>query len=194
MSNGPNLSRTVAIDVLFSINSAVVFDFMYFRFCPSKAKSMSWRIGKTRQRGFKKSAEELWMGIPTLRQYIDPTMPFATIGNGVQICSVFNFQIAMHRLMTQDESCVNRQCVLQKRKINMRLAAAFCLFMGTSPISFGLLGGSGNTLKLEMTTKLKDKQTLIATVRDLLKVCLFPGPPLFSLQTTFLGLNFMKKG
>jgi hypothetical protein len=40
MSNGPNLSRTAAIDVLFSINSAVVFDFMYFRFRPSKAKSI----------------------------------------------------------------------------------------------------------------------------------------------------------
>ncbi len=40
MSNGPNLPRTAAIDVLFSINSAVVFDFMYFRFRPSKAKSI----------------------------------------------------------------------------------------------------------------------------------------------------------
>ncbi len=34
----PNLSRTAGIDVLFSINSAVVFDFIYFRFRPSKAK------------------------------------------------------------------------------------------------------------------------------------------------------------
>jgi hypothetical protein len=34
--------------------------------------------------------------------------------------------------------------------------------MGTSPINFGLLGGNGNTLKLDMTTKLKDKQTSIA--------------------------------
>jgi hypothetical protein len=40
VSNGPNLSRTAVIDVLFSINSAVVFDFMYFRFRPSKAKSI----------------------------------------------------------------------------------------------------------------------------------------------------------
>jgi hypothetical protein len=38
VSNCPNLARTAAIDVLFSINFAVVFDFMYFRFCPSKAK------------------------------------------------------------------------------------------------------------------------------------------------------------
>jgi hypothetical protein len=34
----PNLSRTAAINVLFSINFAVVFDFMYFRFRPSKEK------------------------------------------------------------------------------------------------------------------------------------------------------------
>ncbi len=34
----PNFARTAAIDVLFSINFAVVFDFIYFRFRPSKAK------------------------------------------------------------------------------------------------------------------------------------------------------------
>jgi hypothetical protein len=145
-----------------------------------------------RQRGFKKSAEELRTGITMLRQYIDATMPVAPIGNGVQICSVFNFQIlfceffflfAAHRLMIR---CVNRQSAVQKRKKNMRLAAAFCLFMGTSPISFGLIGGNGNTLKLEMTTKLKDKQTSIATVRDLLRTfATFSAPPFFSLQTTF---------
>jgi hypothetical protein len=53
------------------------------------------------------------MSIPALRQYIGATMPVAPIGNGVQICSVFNFQIlfrgffflfAAHRLMMQDYS------------------------------------------------------------------------------------------
>jgi hypothetical protein len=34
----PNFARTAAVDVLFSINFAVVFDFIYFRFRPSKAK------------------------------------------------------------------------------------------------------------------------------------------------------------
>ncbi len=34
----PNLARTAAIEVRFSINFAVVFDFIYFRFRPSKAK------------------------------------------------------------------------------------------------------------------------------------------------------------
>ena len=38
VSNGPNLSRTAAIEVRFSLNFAVVFDFTYFRFRPSKAK------------------------------------------------------------------------------------------------------------------------------------------------------------
>jgi hypothetical protein len=86
--------------------------------------------------------------------------------------------------------CVNRQCAVQKRTKNMRQAAAFCLFMGTSPINFGLLGGNGNTLKFEMITKLKDKQTSIATVRDLLQTfATFPAPPFFSLQTTFKGVN-----
>jgi hypothetical protein len=33
-----NMFLTAAIDVLFSVNFAVVFDFMYFRFLPSKAK------------------------------------------------------------------------------------------------------------------------------------------------------------
>ncbi len=34
----PNLARTAAIEVRFSLNFAVVFDFIYFRFRPSKAK------------------------------------------------------------------------------------------------------------------------------------------------------------
>ncbi len=38
VSKDHNLSRTAAIDVLFSIYFAVVFDFIYFRFRPSKAK------------------------------------------------------------------------------------------------------------------------------------------------------------
>ncbi len=38
VSNCPNLARTPAIEVRFSLNFAVVFDFIYFRFRPSKAK------------------------------------------------------------------------------------------------------------------------------------------------------------
>jgi hypothetical protein len=34
-----------------------------------------------------------------------------------------------------------------KEKKYMRIPAAFCLFMGTSLIDFGLIAGSGKTLK-----------------------------------------------
>jgi hypothetical protein len=37
----PNLARTAAIEACLPVNFAVVFDFTYFRFLPSKAK----RIG-----------------------------------------------------------------------------------------------------------------------------------------------------
>ncbi len=40
MPNAPNMSLTTAMDVLFFLNFAIVFDFMYFRFRPSKAKSI----------------------------------------------------------------------------------------------------------------------------------------------------------
>ncbi len=40
MPNVHNMSLTAAINVLFSVNFVVVFDFMYFRFRPSKAKSI----------------------------------------------------------------------------------------------------------------------------------------------------------
>jgi hypothetical protein len=36
VSKVPNMSWTAAIDVLFSIHFAVVFDFIYFRFRPIK--------------------------------------------------------------------------------------------------------------------------------------------------------------
>jgi hypothetical protein len=52
----PNLSRTAAIDVLFSINFAVVFDFMYFRFRPSKAISKG-KVLTNRQHAAKRVQE-----------------------------------------------------------------------------------------------------------------------------------------
>ncbi len=57
MSNDPNLARTAAIDVLFFINLAVIFDFMYFRFRPSKAKSLS--IVLTNRQNAAKRAQEI---------------------------------------------------------------------------------------------------------------------------------------
>ncbi len=40
VANNRNWSRTAAIEVFLAFNFAVVFDFMYFRFRPSKAKSI----------------------------------------------------------------------------------------------------------------------------------------------------------
>jgi hypothetical protein len=69
--------------------------------------------------------------------------------------------------------------------------AAFCLFMGTSPKDCALLGGNGNTLKLEMTTKFKDKQTSIATVRDLLRTfATFPATLLSHCRLYTFKSNF----
>jgi hypothetical protein len=60
--------------------------------------------------------------------------------------------------------------------------------VGTSPIDFALLGGTGNRLKSKTKAKLKEKQTLIAMVQDpLLMFAIFLAPPSFSLQTTFKG-------
>jgi hypothetical protein len=52
------MSLTVAIDVLFSVNFAVVFDFMYFRFRPSKAKSIG-NVPTNRQNAAKRVQEIL---------------------------------------------------------------------------------------------------------------------------------------
>ncbi len=146
MANDRNWSQTAAIEVCLLFNFAVVFDYMYFRFRPSKAKSIG-NVLTNRQNaancssprnlkgGFleffffmndtqhsficlpsdttvsedagieprtvattalavrrsKKSAEELRKDTPAQRQYIDATMHPAPIGNGVQICSVYNF-------------------------------------------------------------------------------------------------------
>jgi hypothetical protein len=55
--------------------------------------------------------------------------------------------------------------------------SAFCLFMGTSTKNCGLLDRNGNTLKLKMTAKLKDKKTSIATARGLYRMyATFPTP------------------
>jgi hypothetical protein len=51
-----NMSLTVAIDVLFSVKFAVVFDFMYFRFRPSKAISVG-NVQTNRQNAAKRVQE-----------------------------------------------------------------------------------------------------------------------------------------
>ncbi len=56
MPNVHNMSLTAAIDVLFSVNFAVVFDFMYFRFRPSIAKSIGYVL-PNRQNATKRAQE-----------------------------------------------------------------------------------------------------------------------------------------
>ena len=56
VSNCPNLARTVAIEVRFSLNFAVVFDFIYFRFRPSKVKSIG-NVLPNRQNAAKRPQE-----------------------------------------------------------------------------------------------------------------------------------------
>ncbi len=56
MPNIHNMSLTAAIDVLFSVNFAVVFDFIYFRFRPSKAKSIG-NVQPNRQNAAKRAQE-----------------------------------------------------------------------------------------------------------------------------------------
>jgi hypothetical protein len=116
----PNLARPAAIEVCLPFNFAVVFDFTYFRFRPSKAKSIGDVLTNRHNaancclhREWKNSAESLGIGILALRQYIDATIHPAPLGNGVQICSVYNFSIlfrgffflcAAHPLMAQTDS------------------------------------------------------------------------------------------
>jgi hypothetical protein len=45
------LAQTAAIEVCLPFNFAVVFDFTYFRFRPSKAKSIGDVLTKKAQRG-----------------------------------------------------------------------------------------------------------------------------------------------
>jgi hypothetical protein len=54
--NVHNMSLIAAIDVLFSVNFAVVFDFMYFHFRPSKAKSIG-NVPTNRQNAAKRVQE-----------------------------------------------------------------------------------------------------------------------------------------
>ncbi len=73
--------QIVAIDVLLAFNLAVVFILMYFRFRPSRAKSIGTVLTNRQNAAncclhgeINKSAEELRIGILALRQFIDATM------------------------------------------------------------------------------------------------------------------------
>ncbi len=83
MSNCPNLARTAAIEVRFSLNFAVVFVFMYFRFRPSKAKWIGdvltnrYNAANYLQRSF---FLKYFCFCVIRRFYIDATIPLAPLG------------------------------------------------------------------------------------------------------------------
>jgi hypothetical protein len=78
-----------------------------------------------------------------------------------------------------------------KRKKTMYQVAAFCLFMRTSPINFGLLGGNGNMyIEMEKTGKQNSKQISIATVLDLkLPYAIFLAPLISHYRLPLSGLD-----
>jgi hypothetical protein len=76
-------------------------------------------------------------------------------------------------------------CVIKEKK-SIDLIAAFCLFVRPSPISFALLGGTGNRLKSKTTANLKEKKNLDRHgPRPITNICHLLSPPSLSLQTTF---------
>ncbi len=110
-------------------------------------------------------------------------MYLAPIGNTVRICCVkFDFAdfflFTPQRLVTQDD--LVRQYAMRVVKEKKTKVAKFGLFVRTSPIDFALLGGTRNRLKSKMTSKLKEKQTSIAMVRDPLPTFAIFSAPLLS--------------
>jgi hypothetical protein len=61
----------------------------------------------------------------------------------------------------------------------------------TSPIDFDLFSGTGNRLKLKAATKLKEKQTSIAMVRDPLPTFAIFSTPLFSYYRLTLSVEIL---
>ncbi len=126
MANDRNLPQTAAIEICLPYNFAVVFDFMYFRFCPSEAKLIG-NVLTNRQnaasylhrfffwstfvccviRLFKIKVSS-WIAASVLkierycpRHYIDAMMPLASLGKAQQYCSDFNFQLVSRGLFLQ---------------------------------------------------------------------------------------------
>jgi hypothetical protein len=126
VANDRNWPQTPAIEVCLHGNFAVVFDFMYFRFRPSKAKwignflTIRQNAANYLQRFFFWSTFVCcvirpfhikisgWITASILkterycpRHYMDAMMPLAPLGKAQQYCSVFNFQLAFGGLFLQ---------------------------------------------------------------------------------------------
>ncbi len=150
MPNVHNMSLTAAIDVLFSVNFAVVFDFMYFRFRPSKAKWIGNSLPNRRSAAIRSMFFfSLYRALP-----IDAPNHPAPLGAArrteikireIKFGNYRRCKFGPHYLLAQQASLrqyigaaqVYPSLILQQ--ISWALFAAFCLFGKTLPIEFALL-------------------------------------------------------
>ncbi len=170
----PNLSRTAAINVLFAINFAVVFNFIYFRFRPSKAK---W-IGNGLPNRWNAAIRSMFFFSFITRFAYWRTESSCVIrrcaANRNKIWKLKTLQI-WTPLPTDATGIVASIYwrgagipILTLQQISWTLFAAFCLFVRTLPIDFALLGRKRKYIKSKTTAKLTEKRTSIAAVRDTL--------------------------
>ncbi len=137
------------------------------------------------------------MGIPALRQYIDATMPVAPISNGVQICSVYNFQILFRGLFLQFAAHCLRMRTDSVRQQAMRIIKkgkkhrSYC---SVSPIrqditySFCITGAETEIRKIKDDSKIDRETNLDRRGPSQIGTDWhFPDPCTFSLRTTFKG-------
>jgi hypothetical protein len=176
-----NLARTAAIEVRFSINFAVVFDFNVFPFPPSKPKLIGDvpmnRQNAAAQRIFFFSL--LYRAVP-----IDATNRPAPLGDArrpekksleIKFENYRRCIFGPHYLLAQGYIVASINWRSGSMPILSSSAdlfhspwrqqfAAFCLFVRTLPIDFALLGRKRKYIKIKTTAKFKAKRTSIATI------------------------------
>ncbi len=180
MPNVHNMSLTAAIDVLFSLYFAVGFYFMYFRFRPSKAKS----IGNVLPNRRNAAMRSLFFSSFIMRIAYWRTESVCVIRGcaahrkkirKIKFGNYRRCKFGPHYLMAQDVSlrqysgAAQEYLSLMVWQISFTLwrqqYAAFCLFGRTMPNHFALLGRKRKYVKSKTTAKLKGKRTSIAAVR-----------------------------
>jgi hypothetical protein len=182
-------SQTVAIEVCFPFNFAVIFDFSHFRFRPSKAKSIG-NVLTNRQ----SAALRFMVFFSFYNGHCLLTHRIAFLGNA----RLTEKKPAKYYLEIKDAAKFNR--IGQWRNVHRCVSilaltimfpfkyfqgAYFCLFVRALPIDFALLGRKRKYIKSKTTAKLREKRTSIAAVRDILgKFGTFPTLS-FSLPTTY---------
>ncbi len=163
------MSRAAAIDVLFSFNFAVVFDFMYFCFRPSKAKWIG-NVLTNRRNAAKRSMFFSFSFI--LRIAYWRTESFCVIRqSGVNRKKAREILTGYYRRYNIVARCLMAQGASLRKYISassdipslvlrllfkkmLQVFAAFCLFVRTLPIHFALLGRKRKYIKSKTTAKL----------------------------------------